>query len=283
MLRRPTAVKLLSPERAGPQSIQRFEREVQLTARLSHPNTVAIYDYGRTPDGVFYYAVEYLDGLSLEELVERYGPQPPGRVVRVLLQAAGALAEAHGLGLIHRDVKPANILFCERGGAPDTVKLVDFGLVKDLAPTERPELTHTGSITGTPLYMAPESILDPAGVDHRVDLYALGGVAYFLLTGQPPFRGQSVLEICGHHLHTLPEPPSERLGRPLPDDLEALVLACLAKKPEDRPQDAPALLERLLECEKRSPWALAEAQAFWRSFRAAGAAPASARGASGSG
>ncbi|HEY3500558.1 MAG TPA: serine/threonine-protein kinase, partial [Polyangiaceae bacterium] len=164
MLRRPTAVKLLSAERAGPESIQRFEREVQLTARLTHPNTVAIYDYGRTPQGVFYYAMEYLDGLSLEELVQRHGPQSPGRVVHVLLQATGALAEAHRLGLIHRDVKPANILFCERGGAPDTVKLVDFGLVKNLAPSTSPELTQTNAITGTPLYLAPESIIDPASI-----------------------------------------------------------------------------------------------------------------------
>jgi eukaryotic-like serine/threonine-protein kinase len=283
MLRRPTAVKLLSAERAGPESIQRFEREVRLTARLTHPNTVAIYDYGRTPDGVFYYAMEYLDGLSLEQLVERYGPQPAGRVIHILLQATGALAEAHGLGLIHRDIKPANILFCERGGAPDTVKLVDFGLVKNLAPSENPELTHAGAITGTPLYLAPESILDPAGVDHRVDLYALGGVGYFLLTGQPPFLGRSVLEICGHHLHTAPEPPSERLGERLPADLEALVLRCLAKKPEDRPRDAQALHDALLECQEASPWSLAEARAFWQQFRASSAPSGAPARPSGSG
>jgi serine/threonine-protein kinase len=283
MLRRPTAVKLLSAERSGPESIQRFEREVQLTARLTHPNTVAIYDYGRTPDGVFYYAMEYLDGLSLEQLVERFGPQPPGRVIHILLQATGALGEAHALGLIHRDVKPANILFCERGGAPDTVKLVDFGLVKDLAPSESPELTHTGAITGTPLYLAPESILDPASVDHRVDLYALGGVGYFLLTGQPPFLGRSVLEICGHHLHTTPEPPSERLGATLPADLEAVVLRCLAKKPDDRPRDARALHDALLECQKATPWSLAEARDFWSTFRGGHPPPSIPSKASGSG
>jgi serine/threonine-protein kinase len=274
MLRRPTAVKLLSAERAGKDSIQRFEREVQFTARLTHPNTVAIYDYGRTPEGVFYYAMEYLDGLSLEELVLRDGPQPAARVIHILVQAAGALSEAHGLGLIHRDVKPANILFCERGGVPDTVKLVDFGLVKNLAPSTSPELTQTNAITGTPLYLAPESIVDPAGIDHRVDLYALGAVGYFLLTGQPPFSGRSVLEICGHHLHTVPEPPSERLGHPLPEPLEALILRCLAKQRDARPHDAQTLQDELLACARASPWQLPEARAWWREYRAATAANA---------
>ncbi|HEV8550556.1 MAG TPA: serine/threonine-protein kinase, partial [Polyangiaceae bacterium] len=226
MLRRPTAIKLLLPERAGPENIARFEREVQLTARLTHPNTVAVYDYGRTPDGVFYYAMEYLDGLSLEDLVRTHGPQPEGRVIHILVQAAGALLEAHALGLIHRDVKPANILLCERGGAPDMVKLLDFGLVKSLVPSQNPELTHADAITGTPQYLAPESILEPANVDARVDLYALGGVGYFLLTGRPAFEGKSVLEVCGHHLHSTPERPSERLGRTVLPELEALVLRC---------------------------------------------------------
>jgi serine/threonine-protein kinase len=267
MLRRPTAVKVLSPERVGHESIARFEREVKVTARLTHPNTVAIYDYGRTRDGLFYYAMEYLDGLSLEELVKKYGPQAPGRVVHILMQAAGALAEAHALGLIHRDVKPANILFCERGGTPDTVKLVDFGLVKSLEPGMGPTLTHTNAITGTPQYLAPESITNPTGVDHRVDLYGLGGVGYFLLTGRPVFEGHSVIEICGHHLHTPPAPPSDLTKVPVPPDLEALVLRCLAKKPEDRPSGAEELYEALVECARTSPWRVAEARGFWREFK----------------
>lgn len=267
LLRRPTAIKLLTPDRAGPESIARFEREVQLTASLTHPNTVAIYDYGRTSDGVFYYAMEYLDGLSLEALVERFGPQPPARVLHILLQTTEALAEAHGLGLIHRDIKPANILFCERGGNPDIVKLVDFGLVKNLAPGAGPELTRTDAITGTPLYLAPESILDPTKVDHRVDLYALGGVAHFLLTGSPPFEGRSVLEVCGHHLHSTPRAPSDSLQEPLDPKLDALVLRCLAKKPEERPPDAHALLAELSELARQLPWNLANARAFWREFR----------------
>jgi eukaryotic-like serine/threonine-protein kinase len=267
MLRRPTAVKVLSTDRAGGESIARFEREVKLTARLTHPNTVAIYDYGRTRDGLFYYAMEYLDGLSLEELVKRFGPQSPGRVVHILAQAAAALAEAHALGLIHRDVKPANVLFCERGGAPDTVKLVDFGLVKNLEPEGGPALTHTNAITGTPLYLAPEAITDPAHIDHRVDFYGLGGVAFYLLTGHPPFEGATTLEICGHHLHTPPKPPSELAPFPVPPELDALVLACLAKKPDERPKGAVELHDALEACARNSPWNAAEARAFWRALR----------------
>jgi serine/threonine protein kinase len=267
LLRRPTAVKMLLPDRVGRDSIARFEREVKLTARLTHPNTVAIYDYGRTRDGLFYYAMEYLDGLSLEELVRRFGPQPPGRVIHVLMQAAGALAEAHALGLIHRDIKPANVLFCERGGVPDTVKLVDFGLVKSLEPEEGPALTQTNAITGTPQYLAPEAIISPSSIDHRVDLYGLGGVAYYLLTGRPPFEGESVLEICGHHLHTPPTPPSDVIRSPVPPDLEALVSKLLAKKPEDRPSGAQALYDELALCARNSPWRVDEARTFWREFR----------------
>ncbi len=278
LLRRPTAVKVLSPDRAGKDSIARFEREVKLTARLTHPNTVAIYDYGRTRDGHFYYAMEFLDGLSLEELVKRFGPQPSGRVIHILMQAAGALAEAHSLGLIHRDIKPANVLFCERGGTPDTVKLVDFGLVKSLEPEVGPALTHANAITGTPLYLAPESITDPTGLDHRADIYGLGGVAFFLLTGQPPFPGTSVLEICGHHLHTPPTPPSQLSKSPLPAELDALVLRCLSKKPAERPQNAEELKEALAECARSSPWSIAEARAFWLGMRGESSARQEMRG-----
>jgi len=277
MLRRPTAVKLLLPERAGPDNIARFEREVQLTARLTHPNTVAVYDYGRTPDGIFYYAMEYLDGLSLEELVRRYGPQSDARVVHLLMQTAAALVEAHSLGLIHRDIKPANILLCERGGIPDMVKLLDFGLVKSLVPSAGAELTHADAITGTPQYFAPESIVEPANVDARVDLYALGGVGYFLLCGRPAFEGKSVLEICGHHLHTVPERPSERLGRAVLPALEALILGCLEKERERRPASAGEVHEALAECAKAAPWSRREADAFWHAFRGESAAPAPVR------
>ena len=212
MLRRPTAIKLLPPDRAGEANLVRFEREVQMTAQLSHPNTVAIYDYGRTPDGVFYYAMEYLDGINLEELVRDHGRQPPGRVVAILDQVCGALSEAHARGLVHRDIKPANIILTERGGEPDVAKVVDFGLVKPLASENATAaMSMPGVLTGTPHYMSPESMTMPEEADPRSDLYALGAVGYFLLTGQPVFEGGTVVDVLSHHLHTEPVPPSQRV------------------------------------------------------------------------
>ena len=266
MLRRPTAIKLLPPDKAGEQSIARFEREVQLTATLTHPNTVAIYDYGRTPDGVFYYAMEFLDGVDLQDLVEVEGAQPPGRVVHILAQVCGALGEAHGVGLIHRDIKPANIILCERGGAHDVAKVVDFGLVKDRIGGDgdgKLSLTAIGSITGTPLYLSPEAIRDPASVDARSDLYAVGAVGYFLLTGQPVFAATSVVELCSLHLTAAPEALEQRLGRPLPGPLCALVMRCLAKTPDERPATAADLRAALLACGAES-WNEAEAASWWR-------------------
>ena len=193
MLRRPTAIKLLPPTRTGVVDLQRFEREVQLTAMLTHPNTVAIYDYGRTPDGVFYYAMEFLDGIDLEQLVRRHGALPSGRVVHILRQICRALAEAHGLGIIHRDIKPANVILTVRGGEPDVAKVVDFGLVKCLDPV-RVDLTMTmeggAVLAGTPMYFAPEAISSPDRVEARSDLYSLGAVGYYLATGQAALRGR---------------------------------------------------------------------------------------------
>jgi hypothetical protein len=272
-LRRPTALKLLLPERTGRESLARFEREVQLTSQLTHPNTVAVYDYGRTPEGIFYYAMEYIDGLSLAELVEKYGPQPPGRVIHILLQAADALIEAHALGLIHRDVKPANILLCERAGSSDVVKLLDFGLVKDVRPNADPSLTQTDTITGTPLYLAPETITDPATVDQRVDIYALGAVGYCLLTGAPPFQGRTTVEVCGHHLHSIPPAPSVRLGIRLPGALDDVLLRCLAKRREERPSSARELQTSLRECALAAPWTSDDARPFWESWRASAPKP----------
>ncbi|MGH9350538.1 MAG: serine/threonine-protein kinase [Vicinamibacterales bacterium] len=285
MLRRPTAIKLLPPERAGEANLVRFEREVQMTAHLSHPNTVAIYDYGRTPDGVFYYAMEYLDGLNLEDLVRAHGPVPPGRVIAVLEQVCGALAEAHGRGLVHRDIKPANIILTERGGEPDVAKVVDFGLVKPLSP-DGWDVTTTGSsmLTGTPLYMSPEAMTSPDAGDPRSDLYALGAVAYFLLTGHPVFEGDSVAEIIGHHLHTEPVPVSRRTAQPIPPDLEALVLQCLRKRAGERPQSARALRDEMLRVRGAAPWTHDDAVTWWRTFRGTGspsASPASAASLSG--
>jgi serine/threonine-protein kinase len=266
MLRRPTAVKLLPPEKAGRAALERFEREVQLTARLSHPNTVAVFDYGRTPDGIFYYAMEYLDGTNLEELVREDGPQPPARVVHVLRQVASALVEAHGIGLVHRDVKPENILLCERGGVPAVAKVVDFGLVKDL---ERggAALSQADVVQGTPLYLSPEAITAPERVDARGDLYALGAVGYYFLTGRHVFSGATLVEVCSHHLHTRPEPPSTRLGRPVPPALEAILLACLEKDPEQRPASALALRDALRQVPGVAEWSEDDARAWWDRWR----------------
>lgn len=247
LLRRPTAVKLLPPERAGQKTVERFEREVRATSRLSHPNTVSIYDYGRTCEGIFYYAMEYLEGVDLQQLVRDEGPLPPERAVRVLSQIAGALGEAHGLGLVHRDLKPANVVVCERGGEADTVKVLDFGLVKDTTSLGAVSAqTDVNVLIGTPGYISPESIHSPASVGAASDIYALGALGYFLLTGTEVFPATSVVASCIAHLHEAPESPSKRLGRELPASLEALILSCLEKTPEKRPTSALALRRALL-------------------------------------
>jgi serine/threonine-protein kinase len=263
LLRRDTAIKLLLPEQVGEAALLRFEREVQATARLTHPSTVAVYDYGRTPEGVFYYAMEHLDGGDLDDLVAYAGALPAGRVVFILEQVCGALQEAHGAGLVHRDVKPANVMVCERGGDGDVAKVLDFGLVKGIDAKDAAPTPGGGGLTGTPLYMAPESITAPDGVDARSDLYAVGAVAYFLLTSGPPFRAATIAEVCAHHVHTVPERPSVRLGRPVHAGLEAVVLRCLAKSPDDRFADAAALGKALRGCIEGSPWGQDEARAWW--------------------
>jgi serine/threonine-protein kinase len=271
MLRRPTAIKLLRPDRMSEASLQRFEREVQLTARLTHPNTVAIFDYGRTPEGVFYYAMEYLDGLNLDQLVAEDGPQCPARVVHLLGQVCGSLAEAHGAGLIHRDIKPANILLVERGGVPDVVKVVDFGLAKRVGPDERGEtveVTTANVIQGTPLYVSPEAVRSDPSLDARSDLYAVGAVGYFLLTGAPVFQAKTVVEVLSHHLHTPPEPLSRRAPGRVPEALENLVMRCLAKDAADRPESALSLQRALTGCRCDPPWTADDAAGWWAMRRA---------------
>jgi serine/threonine-protein kinase len=261
MLRRPTALKLLPPDRAGASAVTRFEREVQLTATLTHPNIVTIYDFGRTPDGVFYYVMEHLDGLDLEALVRADGPQPAGRVVHILKQVVSALAEAHGAGLIHRDIKPANVVLCERGLARDFAKVVDFGLVRDLSRSTQD--STAGAVQGTPLYMAPEAIVAPDTVDGRSDYYALGAVAYYMLTGQPVFTAETLVELCAHHLHTQPPAPSTKGAGIASPKLDALVLSCLAKHPHERPQSATDFLSALDGLDDVAPWTVADAIAWW--------------------
>jgi hypothetical protein len=267
MLRRPTAIKLLAPHAAGEQNLKRFEREAQLTARLTSPHTVSVYDFGRTPEGAFYYVMEYLDGIDLERLVREKGPLPPGRVVHILLQVCEALAEAHGVGLIHRDIKPANILLSEVGGISDFAKVVDFGLVKDVTGSDV-RLTREDAFAGTPQYLAPETIENGMSSDPRSDLYALGAVAYFLLTGTPVFEGRLV-EVIQSHLQRSPDPPSARLGRHLPAKLERVVLDCLEKDPSQRPESAKALMDRLAACDDVRPWLPEEARKWWRERKTA--------------
>jgi len=264
MLRRPTAIKLLPVERAGEHNLARFEREVQLTSSLAHPNTVSVYDYGRTSEGVLYYAMEYLDGIDLEGLVELDGPQPPGRVAHLMRQIAGALEEAHSVGLIHRDVKPANVLLTSRRGSPDLVKVVDFGLVKALEERTGTAATGENQIIGTPLYMSPEMIARPGEVDARSDLYALGALAYCLVTGHPPFTGVTAMEVLGHHLHTPPIPPHERLGAARPTRLDAVILRCLQKSSAERPQSAAEVARLLEDCGDVPAWTPDMARAWWQ-------------------
>ncbi len=263
MLRRATAIKLLDVGKTTPAAIERFEREVQLTCQLNHPNTIAIYDFGRTPEGVFYYAMEYLDGIDLQALVGKYGPLPEERVLHILQQMCGSLYEAHSLGLVHRDIKPANIMLNRRGAMPDLVKVLDFGLVKAMDEKANHGATSSGGLLGTPLYMSPESIEHPERVDARSDIYAVGAVGYFLLTGEPVFNAQTLVELCRQHVAEAPKPPSLRMGRPMLPELESAILACLEKSPARRPQTARDLALRLERCPERLDWSTDRADHWW--------------------
>jgi serine/threonine-protein kinase len=272
LLRRPCAIKLIRPDQAGDEtSLRRFEREVQATATLTHGNTVEIYDYGRAADGTFYYVMEYLPGLSLQDLVDEHGPLPSERAVHLLRQVCGALREAHGIGLLHRDIKPSNILACERGGVYDVAKLVDFGLVRNLGMKEEAKLTQEGSLTGSPLYMSPEQARGRGNLDVRSDIYSLGGVAYFLLTGRPPFARDSAMEVLMAHVYEPVPPLSEYPG--VPADLQAVVHRCLEKDADKRFPDIDSLLSALDRCESSGHWTEAQAAAWWRHLKAVTVAP----------
>ena len=274
MLRRPTAIKLLRAERAMNLSAQsRFQREVQLTCQLTHPNTIEIFDYGRTPEGVFYYAMEYLDGFTLQALVSLAGPVAPERVAHILIQACGSLQEAHAHGLLHRDIKPSNIMLTCQGGESDTVKILDFGLVKDLAGDSGGEGEERDVIAGTPMYLAPESILSPDTSTPQSDLYALGAVGYYLLTGTTLFPEGNMTDVLACHLSQEPEFPSERLGQKLPEDLEYVIMSCLAKDPGERAASAQALAELLRACDC-GVWSPMDARLWWEEFGEAARAEA---------
>jgi serine/threonine-protein kinase len=264
LLKRPCAVKLIRPGlESGPNARERFEREVRLTARLSHPNTVEVYDYGCTEDGVYYYVMEYLPGLSLAELVERHGPLPPGRAVYLLRQVCGALREAHAAGLIHRDIKPSNIFASRRGGMDDVAKLFDFGLVLPLTRDGEPQVSAVGQILGTPLFMSPEQATGDHELDGRSDIYSLGAVAYYLLTGHPPFEGESGIGLLFAHARDPVVPPSQ-VRADIPEDLERVVLRCLAKDAAERISDAEELEQALAECACAGEWDQQRAGRWWR-------------------
>jgi serine/threonine-protein kinase len=264
---RPAAVKLLRRELTDRLSAAerealniRFQREVQATAMLSSPHTVAVFDFGHTHDGSLYYVMELLHGLDVETLVAKHGPQPAERVIYLLRQACDSLAEAHRRKLIHRDIKPANIYLCAVGLKVDFVKILDFGLVRDLSTDVR--LTTEGSVSGTPAYLAPEAAAKNQ-FDSRGDLYALGCVAYQLLTGQLVFDGETSAAVMAAHIRDQPVAPSQRSELPIPPELDAVVLACLAKNPADRPQTAEELKELLDQIPLETPWNQKRAMAWW--------------------
>ena len=268
LLRRETAVKLLLPDRADPDAIKRFEKEVRLTCQLTHPNTIQVYDYGHTPDGIFYYAMEYLRGLNLHDLVARFGPQPEGRVIHILTQICDSLAEAHALGLIHRDIKPGNIFLCQRGGVPDCVKVLDFGLVREYRADQEPAEAGEGNvIEGTPWFTPPEAIVGSAPIGPASDLYALGALGYYLLTGQYIFDAETVPEIHAKQLAAAPVPPRQRTANPISPEMEQLLLRCLEKEAGLRPRSAGELQGLLLACPAASEWTTAARAAWWEEYQ----------------
>ena len=276
LLARPAAVKLISSAALRENSadenrivIERFRREAEAAAMLRSPHTIELYDYGIADDGTFYYVMELLDGIDFQELVTRYGPVPSERVVHLLSQACDSLGEAHLAGLVHRDVKPSNILACRMGLKVDFVKVLDFGLVKrdpGRAGTEM-EITSAGSVSGTPAFMSPESISGSGAVGPSADVYALGCVAYWLLTGQTVYKAANSTMMMLQHVQGSPVPPSLKAPQPVARDLEQIVMRCLSKDPSDRPADAAVLADLLSECTIASAWSDDRAQRWWREHR----------------
>jgi hypothetical protein len=264
LLRRPVAIKLLSPDMTNEDNTARFEHEVQMTSQLTHPNTVAIYDYGHTPEGIFYYAMEFLGGIDLDQLVRQYGAQPEGRIIHILRQVCGSLSEAHRIGLIHRDIKPANIVLTRRGGVCDLVKVLDFGLVKTTR-AKSGEVGGRGVVVGTPHFISPEAVAKPESVDIRSDLYSLGAVGYWLLTGKTLFEEDTIEALLEDHTQRAPLHPADRLSRPVSHDLSEVLLRCLAKRPEDRFSRAEELDQALAACGAAGTWTLQEAEKWWTS------------------
>ncbi|QDV70440.1 Serine/threonine-protein kinase PknB [Rosistilla carotiformis] len=270
LLKRPTAVKLLHPENLNVESIARFEREVQLSSKLSHPNTIEVYDYGQTAEGIFYYAMEYLQGITLSTLIRDEGELPVARVIYFLESICKSLREAHGLGIVHRDIKPQNIMVCQRGGESDVVKVLDFGLVKPMQSNDHAKITRTMGVIGTPLYMAPERIREPSSNDPRSDIYSLGAVGFNLLTGHDIFNDVSDFDVYFHIINTVP-PRVRDLAPNIPPELDQLIAECLEKEVGKRPESVVAILNRLQALPVQ--WTTAMAEAWWQSAYAPKSSP----------
>jgi serine/threonine-protein kinase len=272
MLARPAAVKLIRSEILGSSTpsaarviVERFRREAEAAASLRSPHTISLYDFGVSQDGTFFLVMELLDGLDLESLCERFGPVPPERAVYLLRQVCESLAEAHSRGLVHRDIKPSNVFTCRLGLAVDFVKVLDFGLVKAMGEGDRTAtlLTAPDSTTGTPAFIAPELVRGDGVVDHRVDIYALGCVGYWLLTGRLVFEAPNAIQMLYQHANNDPVPPSRRSELDIPADLDSVILACLAKHPDDRPSSAAELSRRLATAVNGEAWSEERAHRWW--------------------
>jgi len=263
LLKRPTAVKLLKPSRSSDEMVERFKREVQLASQLSHPNMVEIFDYGYTASGTLYYAMEYLEGVTIGDLVLRGGAMPVARAAHLLLQVCAGLAEAHGKGLVHRDISATNIMVCHYGGQYDFVKILDFGLVKSLTRADTQTITRTMRLLGTPLYMAPERLRDPSDVDFRSDIYSVGVVAFFILTGRKMFQTDDTLALTSCVLHEVPPRVSAVATQPIPEELDLLIESCLHKRREDRPQRITDMVDTLESISRTHRWTQSDAEAAW--------------------
>ena len=270
LLKRPTAVKLLKPSRATDEMTARFEREARLASQLTHPNMVEIFDFGRAPGGVLYYAMEYLEGATIGEIVLHNGAMPVARAVHLLRQVCAGLAEAHGKGLVHRDISATNIMVCRYGGEYDFVKILDFGLVKMVAGREQSQtITRSLRLLGTPLYMAPERLRDPADVDSRADIYAVGAVAFLMLSGRKMFTSSDALALTSAVLNDTPPRLSTVAAQPIPPELDELVAACVEKRPEDRPQRIADLAQVLERVAQSTRWTQRDAENAWQTMKLA--------------
>lgn len=275
LLARPAAIKLIRPDLLGTSreaqvTLSRFRREAEVVATLRSPHTIELYDFGVTDEGSFYFVMELLEGMDLESLVKRFGPLPAERAVYLTIQACQSLAEAHQRGMIHRDIKPSNIHTCRMGLEVDFVKVLDFGLVKAerLPGRDVTQLTSPDLTTGTPAFMAPEMIEEGASVDPRIDIYAMGCVLYWMLTGGLVFDAVNAVAMMMKHVNDTPDPPSSRSEQHVPPELDAIVMACLAKKPGDRPRDAVELARQLAACPLPEPWTEQRATRWWEAHLA---------------